>query len=650
MADEGVASHYQVLEELGRGSFGVVYKAIEKTTGETVAIKHIDLESSEDDIQEIQQEISVLSTCASSFVTQYKASFLRGHKLWIVMEYLGGGSCLDLLKPGVFNEMHIAVICRELLLGLEYLHAEGKIHRDIKAANVLLSEAGKVKLADFGVAAQLTHMKSQRNTFVGTPFWMAPEVIQQAGYDFKADIWSLGITAIELALGEPPHANTHPMKVLFQIPKNPPPRLEGKFSKEFKDFVSQCLVKDPDHRPTARELLKHRFVRSAGKVEALQELIQRKQIADAKATRVKLPVFYQETLHNISPKDDSDEWVFDTVKSTVPKRGTIRSRKPSAAFPLDEGMRKLDVKDGPLQPSTPGTVGRATVRRQPSVAHNQGSVRRISRDGSPRASIAPKRPLQPDMSFGNSGSTMRLFRRVPSDSSTSGQTGSNATDVGSDENRPPPAAVFHPAPVEAHSKEASLGRRLYNKAVEPSLDELHAQTAGSAKREALARLSDAFALLDSVDPEGAYHLLRNVMSSVSQDGKLSAAFLSSNVPPPSKTPLDGTPQGTVVIKSRASATPAPVSPTKLVMSQENPHLLSHRRRGSVAPTASEARSPEKEPRPEKEQRDREKMVMEAKYPGRNVVPGMEHCKALSDLLYARWTDGLRHRWGALAGA
>lgn len=647
MADEGVASHYQVLEELGRGSFGVVYKAIEKATGETVAIKHIDLESSEDDIQEIQQEISVLSTCASSFVTKYKASFLRGHKLWIVMEYLGGGSCLDLLKPGVFNEVHIAIICRELLFGLEYLHAEGKIHRDIKAANVLLSESGKVKLADFGVAAQLTHMKSQRNTFVGTPFWMAPEVIQQAGYDFKADIWSLGITAIELALGEPPHANTHPMKVLFQIPKNPPPRLEGKFSKEFKDFVSQCLVKDADHRPTARELLKHRFVRSAGKVEALQELIQRKQMADAKADRVKLPVFYQETLHNISPKDDSDEWVFDTVKSTVPKRGTVRSRKPSPTFSLEDGMRKLDVKDGPLQPTTPGTVRRSTVRRQPSAAHHQqqGSVRRVS-NGSPRASIAPKRPLQPDMSFGNSGSTMRLFRRVPSDSSTTGQLGAGATpaDPKSNENRPPPA--FHTTPVEATSKEASLGRRLYNRVLEPSLDELHAQTAGSAKREALAKLCDAFAILDSVDPEGAYHLLRNVVSAVSQDGKLSAALLqsSSSNSAPSKTPLDGTPQGTVVVKSRAAA--APLSPTKLIMSHDNPHLLSHRRRGSAAPDVSlaPARSPEKE-------RDREKMAMEAKYPGRPAVPGMEHCKALSDLLYARWTDGLRHRWGgAVAGA
>ncbi|KAK0720842.1 kinase-like domain-containing protein [Lasiosphaeris hirsuta] len=649
MADEGVASHYQVLEELGRGSFGVVYKAIEKRTGETVAIKHIDLESSEDDIQEIQQEISVLSTCASSYVTQYKASFLRGHKLWIVMEYLGGGH----LKPGSFSEGHIAIICRELLFGLEYLHAEGKIHRDIKAANVLLSENGKVKLADFGVAAQLTHMKSQRNTFVGTPFWMAPEVIQQAGYDFKADIWSLGITAIELALGEPPHANTHPMKVLFQIPKNPPPRLEGKFSKEFKDFVFQCLVKDPDHRPTAKELLKHRFIRSAGKVEALQELVHRKQMSDARTDRVKLPVFYQETLHTISPKDNSDDWVFDTVKSVaLPKRGTVRSRKPSSAFAVEDAMRKLDVKDGPLQPSTPGTVRRSTVRRQPSAAQ-QSSVRRIS-NGSPRASIAPKCPLQPDLSFGNSGSTMRLFRRVPSDSSAS----AGSHEAQPNENRPPTS--FH-APVDPNSKEALLGRRLYNRALEPCLDELHAQTAASSKREALSRLSDAFALLDSVDPEGSYHFLRNLVSVVSQDPKLDVAFLRNNPQNsgPSKTPLDGTPQGTVVIKGRsataaaAAASGGPVSPTKFVMSQENPHLLSHRRRhGSQTPDLpppGQGRVERAMPRsPEKEQRDREKMALEAKLPGRQAVPGMEHCKALSDLLYTRWTDGLRARWGSMA--
>ncbi|CAK44420.1 hypothetical protein CBS63078_8493 [Aspergillus niger] len=591
--EDDMSGHYQMLEELGSGSFGTVYKAIEKATGEIVAIKHIDLESSEDDIQEIQQEISVLATCASQFVTQYKASFLRGHKLWIVMEYLGGGSCLDLLKPGVFNEAHVAIICQQLLLGLDYLHSEGKIHRDIKAANVLLSHTGKVKLADFGVAAQLINIKSQRNTFVGTPFWMAPEVIQQAGYDYKADIWSLGITAIEMINGEPPHASTHPMKVLFLIPKEPAPRLQGDdYSNTFKDFIAQCLTKDPDRRPSAKDLLRHKFIRNAGKTEALQELIHRRQDWDAGRGVTHKVKYYAESLNTIRNLDDDDGWVFDTVKAPTmairEEPDDFENEPEPQDWVFDEASELMDDLHISSPPLPPKHATNTAVRRTPAPERSP-SLRRAK-----RRSSGVKQPLGVDMSFGNSPSTVRQFRRVsdkvPADASYPPQYSYT------DENASPKTLFSEP-----NSKEAQLGRRAYSKAVGLACQEVLGTTGDDEKREAISRLAEAWSDLEMIDPEGLYHIVRAMTERLQGDPKL-----ASLVPP-------------------APPAESPQRP-RLVLAQNNPHLKSHRRRQSAAVAESNLQP-----------------AQLANLPGQQV-PGMEHTKQLSDVLYQRWSEGLRNRW------
>ncbi|CAK9142429.1 unnamed protein product [Ilex paraguariensis] len=261
---EDPSTKYDLLHELGKGSYGAVYKARDLRTSELVAIKVISLSEGEEGYEEIRGEIEMLQQCSHPNVVRYLGSYQGEEYLWIVMEYCGGGSVADLMNvtEEALEEYQIAYICREALKGLSYLHSIFKVHRDIKGGNILLTEQGEVKLGDFGVAAQLTRTMSKRNTFIGTPHWMAPEVIQESRYDGKVDVWALGVSAIEMAEGMPPRATVHPMRVLFMISIEPAPMLEDKekWSLVFHDFVAKCLTKDPRLRPAAAELLKHKFI------------------------------------------------------------------------------------------------------------------------------------------------------------------------------------------------------------------------------------------------------------------------------------------------------------------------------------------------------------------------------------------------------
>eukprot|EP01132_Coremiostelium_polycephalum_P001253 gene1253-1580_t len=280
ISPEDPTTVFRLQERLGKGSFGQVYKGIQISDQKVVAIKIISLDDQEA-IKDVRKEISILAECDDPNIVQYFGSYFKDkdHQLWIVMEYCGGGSVSDLVQAldSALSEDEISLICREALKGLSYLHEFKKIHRDIKGGNILLKNNGEVKLADFGVSAQLFSTFSKRNTFVGTPYWMAPEVIQENKYDGKADIWSLGITAIEMAEALPPNANVHPMRVIFMIPREESPTLSNKenWSSKFQDFISMCLTKDPAKRPSAKELLNHEFVQTDKPMSILADVVEK---------------------------------------------------------------------------------------------------------------------------------------------------------------------------------------------------------------------------------------------------------------------------------------------------------------------------------------------------------------------------------------
>ncbi|QLL33159.1 hypothetical protein HG536_0E00690 [Torulaspora globosa] len=337
--DQDIGSLFKRSEIIGRGKFGVVYKGYHVRTKQVYAIKVLNLDSDEDEVEDVQREIQFLASMKQvPNITHYYGSYLKDTSLWIIIEYCAGGSLRTLLRPGKIDEKYIGVIMRELLMALKYIHKDNVIHRDIKAANVLITNDGQVKLCDFGVAAQLNQTRSRRQTMAGTPYWMAPEVIMEGVYyDTKVDIWSLGITAYEIATGNPPYCEVEALRAMQLITKSKPPRLEGRnYSALLKEFIALCLDEDPKARLSAEELLKTKFIKThkATSSALLKQLISRYLLFRDNKKKTRESVFLadedpradhkkylqNDQLNGKTSEDSSDfevdvKWDFDSLSS-----------------------------------------------------------------------------------------------------------------------------------------------------------------------------------------------------------------------------------------------------------------------------------------------------------------------------------------------
>ncbi|KIM25931.1 hypothetical protein M408DRAFT_330921 [Serendipita vermifera MAFF 305830] len=633
MPNSDPASQYTLLHKLGTGSFGTVYKAMHNESKQIVAIKQIDLEDSDDDISEIQQEIAHLAQCDSEYVTRYYGSFVKGYKLWIIMEYLAGGSCLDLLKAGVFSEAHIAVVCRELLFGLEYLHSEGKIHRDIKAANVLLSASGRVKLADFGVAAQLT--STLRHTFVGTPFWMSPEVIRQAGYDQKADIWSL-------------------------------------------EFVQLCLTKDPSQRPSAKDLLQHRFIRAARKTSSLSELIERYQDHVARSPGKAAQAQQADPAGGGTWGGGStlrSSWSFDTARTDA-AMGTYRSNAEdvfaagygsrfrtipgdddasvySSASVKGSGTDQSASANGigsnqqashstvvikPL-PSSPGKELPELITSASSNASNENSsagprtpvegssapppaypgITKTNRRSSWSARNDPNGAVVRPSDLGTGSDTLRPFKKVDAagslrlSSDYMGSVRSRENGSPTSPETPETNGSGKGSHKRTKSEFSKAGASMVSEVIVPTIQNAIRDDMDARELESLSMLSRGFTELREANPELAYNLVLDILSGINDNQAVRQHISTTRGLFPHRRVQRSTiltPKGVVVVEqedNEDAPTSPPVSPTR-----------SRGASTSNLSTGSGGQDGKKSP--------------------------------ISELLYMRWLDGLKMKWPSLLGA
>ncbi|XP_076651424.1 sterile20-like kinase isoform X2 [Halictus rubicundus] len=401
---------WEMVGELGDGAFGKVYKAQHKQTQQLAAAKMCALEG-EDDLSDFMIEIDILSECKHPNVVElHEAYFIEG-KLWMLIEYCDGGAVDSIMVElqKALTELQIAYICQHMTKGLAFLHKSKVIHRDLKAGNVLLTMAGGVKIADFGVSAKNKHTLQKHDTFIGTPYWMAPEVVlcetfRDNPYDFKVDIWSLGITLIEFAQIEPPNHEMSPMRVLLKIQKSDPPKLEqpGKWSKDFNDFIAKALIKDPTSRPTADELLKHSFINRnldskpirdlllEYKADVVEEELVDEEAEEQRTSQLPLEV---DQLGDDSASMRSDADVKISEKENLAASPVSAKKEESHKREINRDGEKEDrnkkLRKAESKENIPVSVEKKQAPKPPSTS--EANERRVSREKGPAPPPPPMR-------------------------------------------------------------------------------------------------------------------------------------------------------------------------------------------------------------------------------------------------------------------